>query len=422
VRILMLTQFYPPVIGGEERHVSNLSSALAARGHDVSVATLRHGDLAEFEVDRGIRLHRVRGSMQRINMLFSEGSRQYAPPFPDPEAVRALRRVVQEEKPDIIHAHNWLVHSFTPLKNWSKAKLVMTLHDYSLLCVQKRLMHHGTLCTGPGALKCLECAANFYGPAKGLPTALANVFWSDRLRHAVDMFFPVSQSVVEGTRLDKHSTRYRVIPNFVPDQVDVLEDDADPLLKQLPAGDFLLFVGDIMADKGAEVLLEAYAQMQTQVPLVLIGRSYLSNLAERLPANVHLLGSWPHAAIMAAWKRCTLGLVPSIVADSCPTVAIEAMLMGKPIVAARSGGLTDIVADGETGLLVPRGDAQALGTAIQHLLDDPERRASMGAQATQRVVAFQATTVVSRIEQAYQELLGLSSLDGESAQMLAGSR
>ncbi|MBO0795693.1 MAG: glycosyltransferase, partial [Ktedonobacteraceae bacterium] len=200
MRILMLTQFYPPIIGGEERHVVNLSSSLVARGHDVSVATLRHHDLPEFEVAQGIRLHRVRGSMQRIGVLFSEDSRQYAPPFPDPEVLSALRRIIRDEQPDIVHAHNWMVHSFTPLKTWSKAKLVMTLHDYSLVCVQKRLMYRGTPCTGPGFTKCLGCAANFYGPAKGWPTVLAHSFWSGRERRAVDMFFPVSQAVVEGTQ------------------------------------------------------------------------------------------------------------------------------------------------------------------------------------------------------------------------------
>ena len=420
MRILMLTQFYPPVIGGEERHVATLSKALVERGHTVSVATLRHHDTPEFEVVGGVRLHRVRGSMQRISRLFSESSRQYAPPFPDPEVLGALRRIIRDERPEIIHAHNWMVHSFTPIKAWSKARLVMTLHDYSLLCVQKRLMYRGKPCTGPGFMKCLGCAAEFYGVGKGWPTMLANAFWAERERRAVDIFLPVSQAVVEGTRLQKYHARYRVIPNFVPDHIERVNDTAHPLLTQLPEGDFLLFVGDIMPDKGVEILLAAYTRLDTQVPLVLIGRSYLSNLAKRLPPNVFLLGSWPHEAIMSAWSRCTLALIPSIVADACPTVAMEAMLMGRPIIAARSGGLPDIVADEETGLLVPRGDAQALRDAIERLLADVELRAKMGALARQRVVKFQARTVVSQIEQTYWELLNAPVSDDVPSQVLAG--
>ena len=79
--------------------------------------------------------------------------------------------------------------------------------------------------------------------------------------------------------------------------------------------------------------------------------------------------------------------------------------MGRPIIASRIGGLIDIVDDGQTGLLVPPGDPQALREAIQGLLDDPERRECMMMVARQRVVEFQAKSVVPRIEQVYREVL-----------------
>ncbi len=412
MRILMLTQFfYPPTVGGEERHVTDLSQQLAARGHDVSVVTLWHKGFPEFEIDRGVRIHRVRGTMQRMSMLFSENDRQYAPPFPDPEVLWTLRRIILEEQPDIVHAHNWIVHSFTPLKAWSKAKFVVSLHDYSLVCVQKRLMRHKVCCTGPHLKKCLECGTHFYGIAKGLPSTLANFFWAERERRVVDMFLPVSQAVVEGTLLDKYKVPYTIIPNFVPDHIDTECDDANPLLAQLPKGDFLLFVGDVTLDKGAEVLLQAYARMKTQVPLVLIGRPFLTDLAERLPPNVFLMGSWPHDAVMGAWSRCSIGLVPSVVAETFGIVALEAMYMGKPVIAAHSGGLTDVVVDNETGFLVTPGDSQALREAIQCLLDDPAQREHMGRMARQRVMEFQAKAIVPRFEQVYQQLLEVNTSD-----------
>src|SRR5919108_3633472 len=141
MRILMLAQFYyPSVGGGEETHVRTLSAALAARGHDVAVATFWNEGLAEFEIDRGVRIYRIRSTVQRAGWLFSETERRHAPPFPDPEALWALRRVIAHEQPEIVHAHNWLVHSFLPLQAWSNAGLVVTLHDYSLSCAKKRLV------------------------------------------------------------------------------------------------------------------------------------------------------------------------------------------------------------------------------------------------------------------------------------------
>lgn len=401
----MLAQFYPPTIGGEERHVADLSAALAARGHQVSVATLWHEGYERFEVKSGVRIHRIRGTMQRVEAIFSYKDRQFAPPFTDPEAMLALRRIILEERPDIIHAHNWIVHSITPLKACSRAKLVMTQHDYSLVCVQKRLMRYGKRCSGPGLRKCLNCAIDFYGAGKGVPATLANFAWGGIERRAVDMFLPVSHSVAEQTLLDQHHVPYRIIPNFIPDEIETPGEDAEELLEQLPKDDFLLYVGDIMLDKGVDVLLAAHARLNSQMPLVLIGRPIAGYDLEHLPSNVLHLGRWPHAAIMQAWRRSAIALIPSICPDACPTVAMEAMAMGRPIVASRIGGLTDIIVDGQNGLLVPPGDPCALRNAIQSLLDDPQRRECMAAMARQRVIAFQARSVVPRIEEVYREVL-----------------
>src|SRR5260370_13810237 len=117
---------------------------------------------------------------------------------------------------------------------------------------------------------------------------------------------------------------------------------------------------------------------------------------------------------MGAWSRCTLALTAAVWRDPCPTVAMEAMVVGKPVIATRSGGLSDIVVDGETGFLVPPGDHQALREATRCLLDDPAQRERMGKMAKQRVVEFQAKSVVSRIEQVYQELLEGASIDTHS--------
>jgi glycosyltransferase involved in cell wall biosynthesis len=403
MRILMLSQFYPPIIGGEERHVYNLSVELVSRGHEVAVATIQHGQEPLFTVDHGVRVYRVPSTIKRLQRLFNEKERYYAPPFSDPEILHALRHIIQEECPEIIHAHNWLLHSFTPLKAWSKARLVVTLHDYSQVCVIKRLMRQGEVCSDGTLYHCLQCANKHYG-MKGLIITLAHRRSRELERGAVDMFLPVSQAVSQGTRLAERKLQYRVIPNFVPDTLTETSYTTHPLLAQLPQGDFLLFVGDIVLDKGVEVLLKAYAQLQYDIPLVLIGRTR-KNLYLPLPPTTHLFESWPHEAVLGAWQRCTLALVPSLWPDPCPTVAIEAMSMGRPVIGSRIGGLADIVVHNETGLLVAPGDIQELQTAIQSLLSDPQRREQMGGRARQYVSVLQAKTVIAQIEQVYEEVL-----------------
>jgi len=272
------------------------------------------------------------------------------------------------------------------------------------VCAKQSFVWREAVCSGHGLTKCLGCAAAHYGPAKGVPITLANWLWRQVEYRTVDMFLPVSRAIAEATQISRQKVPYRILPNFVPNDVGASHDETDPRLAQLPKDGYLLFVGDIGRAKGVEVLLKAYAGMTDRVPLVLIGRP-VAGFSPDFPPQVQVLQSWPHAAVMSAWSRSSIALIPSIVLDACPTVALEAMAMGRPVIASRIGGLRDIVVDGETGFLVTPGDAPALGKAMQRLLDDAALRERMGAMGKQRVVEFQAKTVVPRIEQVYREVL-----------------
>lgn len=406
MRILMLIDSYLPVLGGAQRHVRDLSTALVRRGHEVAVATLWSPGLPVFEVDQGVRVYRLHGTVHRAPAAaFTDPARRYVPPFPDPEAMMALRRIVARERPQIVHAHNWLVYSFLPLKTSSRARLVMTLHEYSLACVKWTLQYRGSDCTGPALGKCLGCAATQYGPAKGAATVLAK--WAMRAgeRTAIDLFLPVSRDVASRNGLVRDRLPFEVVPNFVLDELAATDSDVSVATERLPLEDYLLYVGALAPYKGLNVLLDAHAGLAAPPPLVCIGMRR-PDTPRGFPPNVRVFEDWPHAAVMAAWQRCLLGLVPSVWREPFPTVALEAMACGRPVVASRTGGLTDIVADGETGILVPPGDACALRDAIQRLLDDAVLRRRMGEAAARRVARFRASAVVPRIEAAYQRVLG----------------
>jgi len=404
MRVLLLSQFYPPVIGGEERHVRNLGTALAQRGHDVSIGTLMHPGSPETELDGAIQVHRLRGTLQRLSGLHADSERRHAPPFPDPELVLALKRLIAKARPDIVHAHNWIYASFLPLKALSGARLVVTLHDYGLACAKKNFMHLGThLCSGPALRKCLPCAAGHYGIVKATATTIGN--WATGLaaRRVVDRFIAVSHAVARHTGLTQGPAPYEVIPNFVPDDVGVLGAE-DSCLRELPGDGFILFVGDMMRLKGIDVLLKAYAGLNCAPPLVLIGRR-LADTPNEFPPNVRVFSTWPHSAIMHAWRRSLFGVLPSTGPEACATVIMEAMASGKAVVATDVGGMPDLVDHGETGLLVPPGDAHALARAMQTLLEDRALLARMQAASLASVERLTAGAVVSRIEQVYRDVL-----------------
>lgn len=407
----MLTQFYLPFIGGEELLVRNLSVELVRRGHEVAIATLWHEGTPRYEVDQGVRVYRVTGALQRVPGVFTDRGRRFAPPCPDPELTRAIRDVVLRERPDVVHAHNWMVYSFLPLKAWSGAKLVLSLHDYSLSCAIRTFMHRGAPCTGPGLAKCVDCAAGFYGTAKGIPTAIAHRLMAPIERRMVDMFLPISRFVAAASGLPGSGLPYRVMPELVADDVEELRGDGRPWVEQLPREDYLLFVGGFRRVKGIEVLLRAYAGLRDAPPLVVIGYTTPEpGGAIDFPPSVTVLQNWPNDAIQWAWRRSLMCLVPSIWPEPFGIVALEAMAAGRPVVASRIGGLADLVADGETGLLVPPGDPDALRAAIERLLANPTLRDAMGAAGMRRLGKFKAKAVVTRIEGVYRDVVRSSCL------------
>jgi glycosyltransferase involved in cell wall biosynthesis len=416
LRILMLAQFYAPIVGGEERAVQDLSVALARRGHEVSVATLAQDGLPSYEGRDGVTIHRLRGSFQRMGRLFSDVGRRHVPPIPDPEVVRSLHQVIREERPDVIHAHNWFVHSMAPLRRLRAAPLVLSLHDYSLTCANKRLMQKEIVpCSGPGLRKCVSCARSQYGDLKGISTALSIRATAPLLRAAVDLFLPVSEAVALRTGLVGSDAPYQVMPNFLPDRVfSVPAEHEDKVAgKDLPSAGFLLFVGDLAHDKGADVLLDAYRQLRDAPPLVLIGRP-LSAALRDAPPNVTILGPRSHATVLEAWRRCSVAVVPSIVQETFGIAALEAMSMSAPVVAAESGFLPELVVDGVTGIVTPPGRPAELAAALARLVADPGLRRSMGEAGRRRALLFTEAAVVPRVERVYRELVDepLSVLQG----------
>jgi glycosyltransferase involved in cell wall biosynthesis len=105
-------------------------------------------------------------------------------------------------------------------------------------------------------------------------------------------------------------------------------------------------------------------------------------------------------------------VVPSLCSDACPTVVLEAMAAGRPVVAAASGGIVDLVVDGATGLLVPPGDAWALAQAIIAILRDPQTARTFGKAGRDRAREFTVSAVAERIERMYDDAVAVTRSRG----------
>jgi glycosyltransferase involved in cell wall biosynthesis len=402
VRILQLSQFFPPVLGGEERHVLNLARSLAGR-HEVVVGT--YGAADAIEDVGGLEVHRIRPATSRLPGVYDDPTRQFAPPVPDPAVARAIGGIIERFRPDVVHAHNWILHSLLPLRRRTNAPFVLTLHDYSLVCATKRMMYMDReVCPGPSPSRCLQCASQRYRHVVGPVTYLGLGATRRSKRRSLDHVLAVSRSVADRNGLADFGVPWDVVPNFVADDLGA-DAGTLPRAPWAPAGDYWFFAGDLSRDKGVRVLLDAYASLPAdRPPLVLAGRRSL-DIPEQLPDGVLLVGPRPHEEVRSGFAHAALAAAPSIWPDPCPTVVLEAMAHGVPVVTTAIGGMVDMVEDGRTGRLVEPGSAPALAAALWDLHRRPEEARQMGRAAAVAVDAFRAGPVVGRIESLYAELV-----------------
>ncbi len=410
MRVLLLAQFFPPDVGGEERHVFDLANTLAERGHQVAVATQRMAGVPDREtLASKVRVYRFATAAMRLPGVYST-SRAHHPPLPDPLGVLELARIIRQERPHVVHAHNWIVNSAVALRRSSPAGarfgLVLTLHDFSHVCATKRLMRMGSPCQGPAVVRCLACATAHYGPAVGPLTAAATALMRPWRNRAVDHVVCVSNAVAAGNHIPP-GPGTSVIPNFVRDEVvldragDAAQDRAGGVPPHLPEEEFVLFVGELSADKGLPTLLRAYESLGgKRPPLLLVGRR-TPDTPVALPGGAQMRLDWPNAHVVAAFRRCLFAVLPSRCPDACPTTVLEAMASGRPVIATTAGGIVDLIADGENGLLVPPGDADRLSAAMGRLLDDADLRGRLAAGARERIRRFTASSVAERLEAVY---------------------
>jgi glycosyltransferase involved in cell wall biosynthesis len=395
----MLSQFYPPIMGGEERHVYNLSRGLTARGHTVAVVTLATDGDESIQQEDGITVWRVCGWSQRLMGRHRGSDRPYAPPVPDPGVMLRLREIVRDFQPDVIHGHNWLINSAYPLEG-RKTPIVSTLHNYGHACATHRMMHHDVVpCDGPSLLKCAKCASVHYGRLAGPAIVGSHRLTSPMRQRGTAAFISVSEAVAKHGR---GASGDEVVHNFIPSLEEIQRTlQVTPRPSFLPDGDFALFVGDVTIDKGIEVLLEAWKMIAPAIPLAILGRTHGLPIDE---ANVMVVGGHDHAQVLAAMAAARFVVVPSRWADPCPTVVLEAMAAGTAVIGSDTGGISDMVDNGVTGLLVPPSDVRALAGAMATLLSDASLTDKLAAEGQVRVKAFTLPMIVAEIEAVYRRV------------------
>lgn len=223
----------------------------------------------------------------------------------------------------------------------------------------------------------------------------------------VDRHIAVSESVARSLReeLQVQARKITVVPNGVP-----LDERADgrSAIPEENAPSVVLTIAQLRAHKGHEYLLEA-AREVPNARFLFVGdgpeRDRLEALSRSLGVHdrVEFLGF--RSDVRELVRQCDLFVLPSL-DEGLPLAVLEAMMVGKPVVATRAGGTSEAVLDGVTGIVVEPRDVAALADAVRTVLADPELAARMGAAGRVRARSrFSADAMGDAVAGVYEELL-----------------
>ncbi len=360
-------------VGGPERIVLNLLSALKAAGWSpVLVLNEARGSLLS-SVPDGVPVHSL-GTPKFLG------------------ATRALARLIQDERPDLVISQRSCLNAIAVLS------LLLSRHRAKLVLAEHTLLS--------------EWLKNDRMPKRLIDHLIYRS--SPLLYRAADAIVGISQGVLAELEnlLKLPSRRLKLLYNpIIPENVASL-CEAPLILPWVPDGrPVILGVGRLSPEKGFDMLLDAFARVAGQRPsrLVLVGsgpeRDALQAKAQELGVAdmVHFAG---YQENVYPWLRRANVLALSSVLESFPTVIVEAMAVGTPVVAFDCPkGPSEIISHDENGLLVPPRDPGALAEGILRVLGDPELAVRLSDAGARRAADFIFQRTLGAYVNLFQSLL-----------------
>lgn len=380
MKIVRVHNYYQQA-GGEDAVVASEIALLQGRGHTV-IPYFVHNDAIE--------------GMGRLTVA---GKTIW-----NSQSYRDLRKLLDDRKPDVVHFDNTFP-LVSPAAYYAArdagARVIQTLHNYRLLCVNATLFRDGGVCEDcvgraipwPGVKhacyrddrKASAVVAGMLGVHRAIGT----------YRRVVDTWIALTEfgrrKYIEG---GLPAGKIVVKPNFL---------ESDP---GIGAGDgrFALFVGRLAEEKGGQVLVEAWRRIGDRLPLRIVGSGPLETEIRESAAGVagiDLLGRQPLERVMEMMGEATALIFPSIWYEGLPRTIVESFAKGTPVIASDLGAMAELVDHDRTGMKFRPGDPADLAQQVERLLSDPSRLASMRraarAEYEQKYTADQAYDALMRI-------------------------
>lgn len=383
MRVLLVNKYFY-LKGGSETSFFNTAQVLEKNGHSVSFFSMDHPEnfqspytkyyVSNVDYEGASSLSKTfKASLQ---LLYSR------------EARTKLERLLDEEKPDVVHLHN-IHHQISPsilhtLKKYD-LPVIMTLHDYKMVCPVYTLMSKGQICErckNKNFYHCtlLRCSKNSL--VKSLLNTL-EMYLHHSLLHVYDIVDTfLSPSLFLKTKLEDMGFKRSIfhLPNFIDsNQFTPSYSWEDPSL---------VYLGRLSKEKGIFTLLQAVEGLPIKCRIYGEGpeKDNISRwIADKSLTNVQLCGHIPQDKLKTKVRKAMFVVLPSEWYENSPFSVLESFALGKPVIGSRIGGIPELVEDKKNGLTFEPGDARDLRKNILYLLDNSERIRGLGEYARHHV-------------------------------------
>lgn len=406
MKLLFLNNYYY-LRGGSERVFFDEMTLLRLKEQEVTAFARAHENDIECETSAFFPAHI---DTDRVNLSWA-GANAFKEIVYSKTVKNALEDLLNGFSPDVAHAHNIygrLTTSVFDLLHARNIPIVMTLHDYKLICPSYTMMNDDGVCE--------DCRHGRYymavknkchksSVAASAAYAIESYFnaWCGKYRKNIRFF--ISPSLFLKKKLVEFGWDEKQIV-YIPNFVALPEHDTES-----PPGDYLLYFGRLSKEKGVATLIRSFMNIKDRNARIKIAgdgplRTQLESLAgkdSRISFEGYLSGK--RLKRMIVESRAVV--VPSEWYENAPLSVLEAMAFGKPVVGAAIGGIPEMVKEGVNGYLFESGHDEDLQLKLASILDhSDEKIARMGRASRDRVKReFSAENHYDRLMRVYSRTL-----------------
>lgn len=406
MRILLANKFFHPA-GGPENLFINSMKKLESMGHEVIPFSMQHPDNLESRYDRYFvsNIDYNHKSISFWGKIKTGLSIIYSV-----EAKNKMEKLIQDTQPDIAHLHN-IYHQLSPsillpLKRHN-IPIVMTLHDFKLVCPNYTFLRDGKVCEeceGKHFYKAIKyrCVKNSYLKSfiSAFEMYLHKLF--KIYERNIDRFIVLSQFSKD--RFVRYGLPEEKVM-FLPNPIEI-----PSFRKQDGKDKYILFFGRLSDKNGIFTLIKAMRGLP-EIKLLVLGEGeqqelILDYLRENRMRNVQILGFKQGEKLKKLIRESYFTIFPNHCYHLCPLSILESFAYKKPVIGANLGSVPELLEDGVTGLLFEPRNEKKLAEKIKYLYENPEEVKKMGQNARLKVEEnYSAEKYYPKLIQIYQDLL-----------------